>query len=261
MASSRLGEYLVHQEQHNEWEDLMSTSPEERRQGGISTSQIEYQMRFRDLIARAAQQHESELKDRACDQFLTISREAGSRGAEVARRLGDRLGWAVLDKNIVDRLAGDLKLEPRVLELLDETRINWFSETLLNLFNSRLVAQQGYVELLGKVIALAAASEPVVIVGRGAHLILPPDAGLRVRVVAPLATRVQWLAEAEGLDLQAADKRVDAIDADRRAFVSRNFRQESTDASVFDLVVNAASLGVDGCVEVIYRALELRGLV
>ena len=40
--------------------------------------------RFRDLIARAARQRESELKERACNQFLTISREAGSRGAEVA---------------------------------------------------------------------------------------------------------------------------------------------------------------------------------
>ena len=239
----------------------MSTSTEERRQGGISTSQIEYQMRFRDLIARAARQPGPELKKKTFDQFLTISREAGSRGAEVAQRMGERLGWAVLDKNLVDRLAGDLELQPRVLEVLDETRINWFSETLLNLFNSRLVAQQGYVELLGKVIALAATSEPVVIVGRGAHLILPPEAGLRVRVIAPRAWRVQWLAASEGLELQAAEKRVDVIDADRSAFVSRNFRHESTDASAYDLVLNAASLGVDGCVEVIYRALKVRGLV
>jgi cytidylate kinase len=239
----------------------MSTSPEERRQGGISSSQIEYQMRFRDLIARAASQRESELQRQTCDQFLTISREAGSRGAEVAQLVGERLGWAVLDKNLVDRLAGDLKLEPRVLELLDETRINWFSETLLNLFNSRLVAQQGYVELLGKVVALAAASEPVVIVGRGAHLILPPEAGLRVRVVAPRAARVQWFSQSEGLDPQTAEKRIDAIDSDRRAFVSRNFRRESDDASAYDLVLNTASFGVGGCVEVIYWALELRGLV
>jgi cytidylate kinase len=261
VASLRLEQYLVGQEHHDEWEDLMSTSTEERRQGGISTGQIEYQMRFRDLIGRAARQTEPELEKKTCDRFLTISREAGSRGAEVAQRIGERLGWAVLDKNLVDRLAGDLKLQPRVLELLDETRINWFSETLLNLFNSRLVAQQGYVELLGKVIALAATSEPVVIVGRGAHLILPPDAGLRVRVVAPRILRVQWMAASDGVTLQAGEKRVDAIDEDRGAFISRNFRQESAEASAYDLVLNAASLGVDGCVEVAVRALEFRGLV
>jgi hypothetical protein len=175
--------------------------------------------------------------------------------------VGERTGWAVLDKNMVNRLAGELELQPRLLELLDETRINWFSETLLNLFNSRLVAQQGYVELLGKVIALAATSEPVIIVGRGAHLILPADKGLRVRVVAPRASRVQWVAATEGLDLPAAEKHVYAIDTDRSAFISRNFRQQSTDAASYDLVLNAGSLGVDGCVEMIYRALELHNLV
>lgn len=239
----------------------MPTSPEERRQGGVATSQVEYQMRYRDLIARAAAQTGTELKGTTCDRFLTISREAGSRGAEVAQRTGARLGWAVLDKNLVEQLAGDLELEPRVLELLDETRINWFSETLLNLFNSRLVAQHGYIELLGKVIALAAAAEPVVIVGRGAHLILPPDAGLRVRVVAPGTSRVQWTSTSESLDLQTAESRVSAIDADRHGFISRNFQQDSTDASLYDLVLNAASLGVDGCVGLIIRALELRGMV
>lgn len=236
----------------------MSTSTEERLRGGITNDQVEYQMRFRDLISRAAVHSEAELDGLSCGPFLTISRESGSQGAEVAQLVGERLGWAVLDRDLVEQLAGDLELEPRVLALLDERRTNWFSETLLNLFNSRLVAQQGYVELLGKVVALAAAAEPVIIVGRGAHLILPPDSGFRVRVIAPRAFRAQQISRAQGLNPRAAEKWLDDVDADRRGFVMRNLREDVTDPSLYDLVLNSASLGVHGCVEVIARALEVR---
>ena len=87
----------------------MTTSSEERRHGGIATSQVEYQMRFHDIMARAAAHADPEVKhQKIFEPFLTISREAGSGGAEVARRVGDRLNWAVLDKELVDSLASDL---------------------------------------------------------------------------------------------------------------------------------------------------------
>lgn len=238
----------------------MSVSTEERRRGGIATSQVEYQMRFRDLIARAAEPAGAEVVGPVCGPYLTVSREAGSRGAEVAQRVGDRLGWSVLDRDLVDRLAEDLELEPGVLELLDERRANWLSETLLNLFNSRLVAQHGYIELLGKVLAIAASSGPVVIVGRGAHLILPPDRGFRVRVVAPRDDRVRWIAARDGIDSRSAERRLDEIDAGRHGFVARNFRHNPAEPSLYDLTLNTATLGIDGSVELVVEALKLRGL-
>ncbi|MEE4273064.1 MAG: cytidylate kinase-like family protein [Thermoanaerobaculales bacterium] len=239
----------------------MPTSTEERRQGSIATTQVEYQMRFHDLISRVAASREAALDQPTCGPFLTVSREAGSKGALVARQVAQRLGWAVLDKELVEQLASDLEVEPGLLDLLDERRANWFSETLLNLFNTRLVAQHGYVEQVSKVIALAAATEPVVIVGRGAHLILPADAGFRVRIVATWESRVHWIAQREDLDLKSAEKRISDIDADRQGFIVRNLRQDATDPSLYDLTLNTARLGVAGCVELIVRAMELKNLL
>ena len=239
----------------------MSTSTEERIRGGIATNQVEYQMRFRDIITRASARAETEFEARTPGPFLTVSRDAGSGGAEVAQRVGERLGWAVLDKGLVNRLAGDLELEPRALEVLDETRANWFSETLLNLFNSRLVAQQEYVERVGNVCALVASSDPVVIVGRGAHLILPRQLGFCVRVIASRPSRVTTLSEAEGLDQSTAEKRIDEIDADRRGFIRRNFRKDLDDAALYDLIINTDTFGVEGSADVILRSMEVRGLV
>lgn len=239
----------------------MTTSTAERQHGSVATGLVEYQMRFRELMERAAGRgEEAVVAPKTFGPYLTVSRECGSRGAEVAQKVGERLGWAVLDKELVNVLADQLKLEPRVLQLMDETRADWFSETLLNLFNSRLVLQHSYVALVGKAVALAAGAGRVVIVGRGANLILPPEGGLRVRVIAPRDFRIGAFADAEGIDRRLATKQVDEIDTNRREFVRRHFRCDPADSSLYDLVVNTGSFGIDGSAALILRALETRGL-
>jgi cytidylate kinase len=254
-------QYLQRQHNLERSEETMTTSSAERQKGGVAAGLVEYQMRFRELISRAAERGRATPAPATFGPYLTISREAGSKGAAMARAVGERLGWSVLDKELVNGLADDLKLEPEILELMDETRSNWFSETLLNLFNSRLVLQHSYVDLVGKVVALAAAEGRVVIVGRGAHLILPPVNGLRVRIVAPAATRSAEIAESAGLDERAARRQIDEIDANRQDFIRRHFRRDAADASQYDLVLNSGSLGVEVGVEIIIRTMERKALV
>jgi cytidylate kinase len=225
----------------------------------VAAEPADIRMRFQALLERAASATEmSEVP--VPGPYLTISREAGSGGAEVARRVGERLGWSVLDRDLVNGLAKRLELEPRLLELMDETRVGWFSETLLNLFNSRLVLQNSYVSMLSRVIALAAFEGRVIIVGRGANLVLPPDDGLRVRVVADRALRIASLAEREGLEHKAAAQRLDEVDASRLNFVRRNFHADLRDMANFDLAIDAARFGLGGCVDLISHSLMLRGL-
>ena len=192
--------------------------------------------------------------------YLTISPEAGSGGAEVARRVGQRLGWSVLDRELVNGLAEQIGLEPRLLELMDETRINWFSETLLNLFNSRLLLQNSFISMLSRSMALAAIEGPVVIVGRAGNLVLDSNRGLRVRVAAPRELRLAAFAEREELDLQTAERRLDKIDASRIDFVHRNFHCDPCDPRHYDMVINVIRFGTEGAVDLICRALEIRGL-
>jgi hypothetical protein len=216
-------------------------------------------MRFRRLLERVALDDEPP-REPALGPYLTVSREAESGGAEVARRVGELLGWRVLGRELVQDLAHQLELEPRLLELMDETRIGWFSETLLNLFNSRLVLQGSYVSMLSRSIALAACDGPVVIVGRAANLVLPPEFGLRVRVVAPRGLRVEALADREGLDLRAAGDRLDKVDTNRANFVRRHFHTDVADPHNYDLVIDTAQLDIGAAANLICRTLELRGL-
>jgi hypothetical protein len=225
----------------------------------IAAEPAEIRMRFQGLLERAASAPEAETEP-IPGPYLTISREAESGGSEIARRVGELLGWTVLDRVLVHDLARRLELEPRLLELMDETRVGWFSETLLNLFNSRLVLQDSYVSMISRVIALAAFEGKTIIVGRGANLVLLPDGGLRVRVVAPRSLRLAALAEREGLDHKTAGVRLDEIDSSRADFVRRHFHADPRDATNYDLAIDSACFGLGGSVDLISRALELRGL-
>jgi len=230
-----------------------------RTLAAVAAEPAEFRMRFQGLLERAASEAEP-VREPVLGPYVTISREAESRGAEVARLVSERLGWPVLDRELVQGLAKNLELAPRLLELMDETRVNWFSETLLNLFASRLVLQDSYVSMLSRGIALAAYAGPVIILGRAANLVLPPEFGLRVRVVAPRTQRLAALAAREGLDEKSAGARLDELDRSRTDFVRRHFHCDPADAANYDLVIDAARFGPAGAADLICRALELRGL-
>lgn len=231
----------------------------ERQSRDVATEPAEYRMRLQRLLERAALAKEPP-NEQALGPFLTVSREAGSGGTEVARSVGERLGWKVLGCELMQDLAHELELDPRLLELMDETHIDWFSETLLNLFNSRLILQGSYVSMLSRSIALAVCDGPVVIVGRAANLVLPPKFGLRVRIVAPRELRLAALADREGLDLRVASDRLDEIDANRADFVRRHFHIKVADPHYYDLVIDTIRLGISAAADLVCRALELRGL-
>ena len=209
----------------------------------VAAEPADFRMRLQSLLERAASDADTE-KVPVPGPYVTISREAASGGSEIALRLGEQLGWSVLDRELVHELANRLQLEPRLLGLMDETKVGWFSETLLNLFNSRLVLQDSYVSMLSRVIALAAFDGQVIIVGRAANLVLPPGDGLRVRVVAPRALRRASLAEREGLDIKAAGARLDEVDGSRADFVRRQFHADLRDASSYDMVIDSARFGL-----------------
>ncbi len=239
----------------------MARTPQIRRLDEASARPADAQVRLHDLLSRnAAPTGRPAAQTPAIGPFLTVSRQAGSGGAEVARRIGLRLGWAIYDRDLVDSLARRLELAPDMLNLVDETRSNWFNDTLLNLLNSRLVFQDSYVSMLGKVMLLAACEGRSILVGRAGHLLLPAEAGLRVRVIAPRHERLSRLSAVESIDPVEAATQLEYLDASRAKFIHRHFHEQPDDPSLYDMVVDTRAFGIDGAVELICAALRLRGL-
>ena len=125
--------------------------------------------------------------------YIAVSREAGSRGTEVAHIVGQQLGWDVLDKELLGFIAQRYQLPRDMLEIVDETRANWFHDVLGTFLDSRLVSQDSYVTHLKRVLYLAALYGNVVFVGRGAQCVLPRASGVAVRIIAPQKQRVEHM--------------------------------------------------------------------
>jgi cytidylate kinase len=225
---------------------------------------VERQMLWRDLLQRLAEETKAEREAaelrHEIGPYIAISREAGAGGEEIARLVGETLGWPVLDKQLVEFMAERFHVDRNILSLLDETKTNWVRETLGSLLDHRLISQDAYLKHLGYVIMLAAYQGHVVIVGRGAQFLLPRDRGLCVRIVALERDRIRQICQGGQLSEQEARRLMRDVDENRKEFVRRYFHHDIDQPSVYDFVLNSSSFGYEKTAELIVAAHRLQGL-
>jgi CMP/dCMP kinase len=121
----------------------------------------------------------------------------------------------------------------------------------------RSLDADAYHDALHRVVTVSVATGNVVIVGRGAQVILKDWRDvLHVRVVAPLEKRIAYVARREGLDIPAAQRRIQDKDRSRQQFVQSLYSARTDDARLYDIVLNTGILSLDACVELVSLALE-----
>ena len=187
---------------------------------------------------------------------IALSRLAGARGEEVARRLSEVLGYDLFDQALIQQVAENAHLSQRVVSALDEKDRSWLSEWLVAFAADRSLSTYEYLHELRKVVGAIARHGEAVIVGRGAHLILRPEEGLRVLVLAPLDVRVANIAAARGVVPREARRLLADEETARRAFLEKHFGARLGDPEAFDIVVNTEVLGVEGAVAAVQAVLS-----
>jgi cytidylate kinase len=182
-------------------------------------------------------------------ELITVSREFGAGGSELARRLGERLGWPVLDDEVACRCAQRLQIERSAVERLREhspTLLARMSAALLvappeapGIDTMHLLRIDAIAEAALASITEAAQTLPLIVVGFGTQCIFAGRAdALHVRVVAPLATRVERLRARFGWDAENAATRARRMDEDRRRYVQRYFHRDVHDPLLYDVQIN-----------------------
>jgi len=187
---------------------------------------------------------------------ITVSRQHGAGGGEVVRRLAEELRLDVFDREIIRQIAESTHLSERVVSTLDEQSRAWLSDWLEGLASRDFLSSAEYRYQLARVVGAIAHHGGAIVVGHGAHLVLGEGQALRVRLIAPLEARIAAVMKREGLGEREARRRVQAVEAGRRAFVMQHFHVDLEDHSRFDLVLNTARLGVEGGVAVVRSAVE-----
>lgn len=189
-------------------------------------------------------------------RYVTISREAGAGGSEIGFELGERLGWKVYDKNLLDDVAEQFRVSRVMLDLVDETHGNWIHDVLGSWMNRKVVPHEKFVVYLTRLLVEVSKQGNAVFIGRGAQFILPRKNLFALRVVASEKYRIRQIAARTGVSEAAAHQSILALDNGRREFVERYFHRDIADPHQYDMVLNVDRLGRDGAIHLILAALN-----
>jgi cytidylate kinase len=184
--------------------------------------------------------------------ILTISRDYGSGGREVGRSLADRLGYRYVDR--VTLQAALSTADPRWVRFAEE-----YDERKPSVWERYDWSFRGYAALLQRHILEAAAAGRVVIVGRGgAFLLAGVPTALHVRVVAPLAARIERITRREHADHVSVRRMVERIDRERAGFIRAIYGRAWDDPGAYDLICDTSLLEPAAIVDDLVARLVLR---
>ncbi len=197
---------------------------------------------------------------------ITISRQLGSGGATIARAISDELGYHLLDRELVDLVAEELSASPEKAQALDERTSGWLTSVGVSVLQALRaeppITQETYNLVSARVIREAAKRGRVVILGRGAQVMLGKAPGtFHVHVVAALDARAARIAERDDISLAEARRRIRDSDSDRRQFVLSFSQREWEDPLLYDLVLNTDRLSPVAAAKVVVTAARLAGVL
>jgi cytidylate kinase len=182
---------------------------------------------------------------------LTVSREYGAGGGEVARRLAEALGWELLDHELLHQAAAIEHVPDAELERLDEKALGMADRFRLH------PPHQKYIHGIAEAARQAAGRGNVVLVGRGTrHLLGDLPNAFHLRLVAPRAWRVERMARLEGRPPVEAQARCLEVDRTRERFTRYFFGAAALQSDQYDLVVNTGRVPVEevvACVTALTR--------
>jgi cytidylate kinase len=198
--------------------------------------------------------------------LITISRQYGAGGGEVARRVAGTLGWHLVDNEVVERVAALAGL-PREDVAEQEERVPTFVERLAwtlvaatpELFPPPVAGgsvprmqEADLVRITERVVAEMAAEGRVVLVGRAASAVLAGEHdALHVMLVAPRQDRIRTAAARLGVAPEKAASIVDDTDKNRARYHKEYYHCDWHDPSNYHMVLNTSALGLEGATGVV----------
>jgi cytidylate kinase len=187
---------------------------------------------------------------------ITVSREAGAGGSDIARRLAKALGLDLIGGQIIQHVADSAKMSRRVIESLDEREVT-FRETLLSsLFGENRPWPGEFLHHLTRVIGTIGIFGNVIIVGRGANFVLPKERTFRLRIIAPMELRIKYFMEDRGYTKAEAEQYVITRENNRKAFVRKYFNTDMADPAHYDLIINTEKISMAAATESIIVAFN-----
>ena len=202
-------------------------------------------------------------------RVITVEREYGSRGAQFAHELSERLGWRLLDEELVGGAARAAGVPEKQAAKFDDRLDPWYYRYGKVFWQDSMYSTSGPCDdqvfdcermysLIRKEIVEAEKQGNCVIVGRGSALALAGKPGcFHVFVYATMAAKKDWFAKAFPDQADRAEQEILAADKRRAAAVKRYYNQEWCARGHYHMLLNSC-LGTEGMINAALAAAGLR---
>jgi cytidylate kinase len=182
---------------------------------------------------------------------ITISRQYGAGGTELARILAGRFGFRVIDNELLGMAAARSGMDLAKIERVYEQRPTFQD---LRVYKER---SEKYVTAVNEVLDGLARQGGVIIVGRGANLALLQHPNVfNLRVVADFAARLRHVRQREGLDETAARRKITEADYAREAYYRYLYNVMPDDPLAYDLILNTSRITLEEAAAMVGAAFE-----
>ena len=199
-------------------------------------------------------------------RVITVEREYGSAGVEIAMRLAERLGWELVDRALVQKVAQEFHVESSLVESRDERCDPWYHrltkafsqgapERTLGPTSPEAFDCEHMVEHVRRLIEEAADRGNCVIVGRAAACVLSSRVdAFHIFVYGCRKEKLEYARKHVSPEVTA--EKMEQVDRDRAAYVRRYFGLDWDNRKLYDLMVNSA-VGVEA---VVNAAIDAAGV-
>ena len=189
--------------------------------------------------------------------IITINRENGSGGREIARRLGEMLGLKVYDKSILEEIVQKYKLNKEEIERIKAQKTNLWSDfcQFYRQFSAagnsyqnedRKITSRELYYAEAQIMRNLASQESCIIVGRsGFHVFKDNPDALSIFIIADREARIKRIAQKEGVDEKTADKLIEKTDAARDNFTKTFAGTSRYDARNYDITLNVSRFSTE----------------
>lgn len=190
--------------------------------------------------------------------IISVGREFGSGGHEIAQSLSDIYNLNLYDQNLLDHVAKEYNLDGEELYALDEKKKNYlFARTVMGMTNSPAenVANLQFNFLRKK----AEAGESFVVVGRCSDCILKGYPGfISIFILGDRDVKAERIMKLYNMSREKAVLFIEEHDRERKKYHNSHCKIKWGDSRGYDLSVNSSRLGIQGSVKLICDYIEMR---
>ena len=184
------------------------------------------------------------------NKIITISREFGSGGREVGKRLADELGYNYYDKEIIEKIAERTGKSEEFVEKFSEKGISTYILNFAKSFKTYYTVQNNQTEVLvaqQKILKEIAQQGNCVIVGRGAGSILKEFKPMNIFVYANMQSKInrcKMKREDENGTDKEIEQKIKQIDKQRKQYNNIISNSEWGDKENYHLCINTSNIEI-----------------